>query len=109
MSLYSEYLLEHSGDEIIETEAGFATYRFLNEEQVYIVDIYVRPYARKSRAASSMADTIVEIAKKRGCKELIGTVVPVAKNSTESLKVLLGYGMKLSGIDGNMVVFKKGI
>lgn len=109
MSLYSEYLKEKTDDEILELEAGFATYRFLNEKQVYIVDIYVREYARKTRIASAMADSIVKIAKKRGCTELIGTVVPSMKNSTDSLKVLLGYGMSLKGIEGNMVLFGKDI
>ena len=109
MSLYSEYVREHSDDEVIETEVGFGRYRFLNQTQVYIVDIYVRPDRRKSGAASAIADNIVELAKLRGCTELLGTVVPSAKNSTASLRVLLGYGMNLHAIEGNMVVFRKAI
>lgn len=107
--MYAEYLRERTADEIMETEQGFVTYRFLNEKQVYIVDLYVRPDFRKSGTASAMADAIVELAKQRGCTELLGTVVPAAKNSADSMKILLAYGMKPHGIEGNMVVFMKEI
>ncbi len=111
MSMHSEYLKEHHGDEVVEIEdCGFATYRYLNDRKsVYIVDIYVRPDFRKSNLASMMADQIVEKAKKEGATELLGSVVPTAKNSTDSLKVLLAYGMNLksSGID--LIIFSKEI
>ncbi len=110
MSLYAEYLKEKSNDEIIENERGFASYRYLNEgKSVYIVDIYIVLNARKTGAASAMADLIVNEAKKKGCIELLGTVVPSSKNSTDSLKVLLGYGMSLQSSSQDLVVFRKDI
>ena len=110
MSMYASYIREHRNDEIIETEHGFVTYRYLNEgKTVYIVDIFVMRDFRKTKEASNMADAVVEKAKALGAKELIGTVVPTAKNSTDSLKVLLAYGMELSHIAEGMVVFRKDI
>lgn len=109
MSLYSDYIKEHRNDECIESDKGFCTYRYLNENQVYIIDIYISPDHRKSKEASKMADLVVTRAKRRGCKQLIGSVVPTAKNSTDSLRVLLGYGMNLTGIEGNMIIFSKDI
>ncbi len=109
MNLYAQYLKEHHGDELICSEVGFATYRYLGEDTVYIVDIYVVPEFRKTKEASVMADNIVEIAKKRGCTKLLGTVVPAAKDSTDSVNILLRYGMRLSHIDGGLVVFRKDI
>ena len=109
MSLYGDYIKEHRGDEIVETADGFATYRFLNDKQVYIVDIYVKPEARQTSAASDMADTIVLAAKLRGCTELLGTVVPSAQGSTISLKVLLGYKMTLQSSSNDLIIFKKDI
>lgn len=108
--MYLDYLRERLGDESVVRDEGFATYRFLDDNctpSVYIVDIYVRPDFRKTSIASEMADQIVEISKKMGCRRLIGTVVPNAKRSTESLKVLLGYGMELYYSKDNLVVFKK--
>jgi GNAT superfamily N-acetyltransferase len=107
MSFYANYLREKTNDEILETDKGFATYRFLNEKQVYIVDLYILPDFRQTKAASAIADHIVGVAKSRGCTELIGTVVPSTKNSTDSLRVLLGYGMKLDSSTNDLIVFKK--
>lgn len=109
MSLYADYIKEHRNDGCIESDKGFCTYRFLNEKQVYIVDIYVVPSQRKSREASLMADLVVKTAKDKGCTQLLGTVVPTAKNSTESLKVLLGYGMELDSSSNDMIIMKKDI
>ncbi len=109
MSLYAQYILEHRGDEIIENEYGFATYRYLNNDTVYIVDIYIVPEYRKSNKASVIADEVVRAAKLRGCVKLLGTVTPTAKNSTVSLKVLLGYGMTLQSSSADCIIFEKDI
>ena len=105
--MYADYLLEHHGDHLYKIDQGFAIYRFLNEKQVYIVDIYVKPEFRKTGIASTIADDIGAISKLRGCSEMLGTVVPSAKNSTASLKVLLGYGMKLQSSSNDLIVFIK--
>lgn len=112
MSVYGDYIKERLNDEIIERDEGFATYRYLDHDgisSVYIVDIYVRPDFRKTKVASEMADSIVEKAMTRGCKRLLGTVVPSASRSTDSLKVLIGYGMDLISSAQDMIVFKKEI
>ena len=109
-SLYAQYLAERTEDSIIETEVGFASYRYLNQgKSVYIVDIYVSPKQRKEGLASLMADKVASIAKEKGCTELLGSVVPSAKGSTTSLKVLLGYGMTLLSASNDFIVFRKDI
>lgn len=110
MSMYADYLKEHRGDEIVENDTGFATYRYLNEgKTVYIIDIYVRPDFRRHHAASALADEIVRVAKSQGAVELLGTVVPSLKSSTDSLKTLLGYGMTLGSSSNDLLVFRKDI
>lgn len=109
MNLYAQYLKEHHGDDIVVSEHGFATYRYLGADTVYIVDIFILPEFRKTGEAAAIADQIIEIAKTKGCTKLLGTVVPAAKNSTDSVNVLLRYGMSLSHIDGGLVVFRKEI
>lgn len=109
MSLYADYLRERTNDEIIETDQGFATYRFIDPNTVYIVDVYIKPEFRKHGAASNISDTIVEVAKKRGCTKLIGTVVPSTKGSTISLKALLGYGMELESAGADFIIMRKAI
>lgn len=112
MSMYAEYVRERLGDSILEREDGFATYRYLDKDGkkcVYIVDIYVRAASRKGRVASEMADCIVALAKLQGCTILLGTVMPTAIGSTDSLKVLLGYGMSIHSCKENLIVFEKEI
>jgi len=110
MSLFSEYVKERLGDEIIEHEDAFATFRFIedgNISSVYIVDIYVRPHFRNAKVASSLADEITKIAKERGCKRMIGTVASNAKNATQSIMVLIGYGMDFYKSTNEGLIFKK--
>lgn len=110
MSLYADYITERTNDRIIEGPHGFVSYRFIDDgKTVYIVDIFVVPEARKALNASHLADMVVSEAKEKGCTTLLGTVVPSTKNSTASLKVLLGYGMELQSASADLIVFRKEI
>lgn len=109
MSYYAEYLKERLGDEIIENEHGFVVFRYLNDQTVYIVDIFIAHKHREMNNASLLANEVIKIAKQRGCTILIGSVVPTTKNSTISLKVLLGYGMTLQSASQDFITFKKDI
>lgn len=107
-SLYAAYCRERGIDKIVEEDHGFATYRYLNDgKTVYIVDIYVAPFYRGQHVATHLADLIVAEARAAGAKELLGTVVPHAKGSTESMLVLVAYGMKLHTVENGLVVFRK--
>lgn len=109
-SLYAEYLRERTDDEIIETDKGFLSYRFLNDgKSVYIIDVYIRPEFRQQGMAAKMADMVAEIARERGALEMLGSVSPIAKTSTDSLKVLLAYGMRLQSSSENLIILRKGI
>lgn len=109
MSLYAEYLKSRTEDQILEADHGFATYRFLDDGSVYILDIYVRPEFRKTGLARGLADQIKEIARLKGCLKMVGSVVPSAKGSTESLSVLIAYGMRLDSSTNNFILFSKEI
>lgn len=109
MSLYANYLREKTSDQIIENETGFITYRKIDEKTMYILDVYVLPDFRQTGAAKAMADIVVEAAQKMGCTKLLGSIVPSNKNSTDSLKVLLAYGMSLESSALDFIVFSKGI
>lgn len=107
MSMWANYLREKTEDLIRETDQGFATYRYIDDKTVYIVDLYVKPDFRQTNVASEIADSIVSEAKHKGCNKLLGSVVPSNKNSTISLKVLLGYGMTLKSSTNDFIVFEK--
>lgn len=109
LTLYSRYITEKTDDLILETETAFVTYSYPDEKTVYIKDIYVHPDYRKSYMASNIADEVVAIAKSKGCTKVIGSIVPTTKNSTDSVKVLLAYGMKLDSSTNNFILFSKEI
>ncbi len=108
MSHYGDYIMERTDDLLLEQDDGFVHYRFLDDgETVYIVDIFVPKHCRGGRVATQLADLVCDEARRRGFKTLMGTVMPSAKNSTISLKVLLGYGMRLASAGPDAIFFRK--
>lgn len=108
MSLYADYLRERTKDLILEDEGGFATYRYMDDlKTVYIVDIYTVPAARREGHAATLADLIAKKARAVGCTHMIGTVAPSTNGSTDSLKVLLAYGMTLFEARPDCIIMRK--
>ncbi len=108
VSHYADYLKEKTADLIIEDESGFASYRWINEgKSVYIVDIYIIPEYRRKGVAALFADRIAAEAKERGCTDMIGSVIPSNKGSSESLDVLRSYGMELVSSAQDVIYFRK--
>ncbi len=106
MSLFAKYIEELAGKEIIEDELGFATFYQVNDG-MYIEDIFVLPYARKSGHASLYADKIAVIAQERGLKKLYGSIKPSNKTSTEAMKTLLAYGFRIDSSAMNAIALVK--
>lgn len=106
MSLYAQYIKEREQREILEDEQGFATY-VIEGNECYIQDIFTVQEARKKGHAAKLADQISEIAKKRGAKYLTGSVDPSLDNATDSMKVLLAYGMRVHSMQPPLVFFIK--
>lgn len=100
------YIKERENVEVLETTEGFATYS-IKQPECYIKDIYVKPEFRQKHIASKLADKISVLAREMGCKYLTGSVSPITNNSTESLKVLLGYGFRLHSSQHNIIYFIK--
>ena len=100
------YMKEREGLDVIENEFGFCAY-IISGDECYIKELFIYQDFRHLKKASGLADRVAEIAKTKGCKFLTGTVCPRANNSTESLLVLLGYGMKLIDSNVNLIIFKK--
>lgn len=106
MTLFAEYIKERLNKEIIEDERGFATYLFM-DDGVYVEDIFVKKEYRDTGVAKEMLDKISMIAKDKGCKKIIGTVVPSTAGSTHSLQAAFAYGFKLDSSRQNLIVYIK--
>lgn len=109
LSHYGQYLKERTGRGIVETEDGFATFEYVNDEVVYIIDLFVVPEKRNMRVAAGLADQIVEAAVKDGKKHLLGSIDATAKGAETSAKVLEAYGMKVYKVAEPMIFYIKEI
>lgn len=108
-SNYAAYILEKTNKSIIETDAGFITYGFPDPKTCYIEDLFVKPEFRKQHSATDLANEVTVIAKERGCQRLVGSVVPSTKNSTDSIRVLLAFGMNVLSSANDIIFFSKDI
>ena len=108
MSLYKQYVEELTEDFILETEKGFLTYS-IQPEHVYLKDIYVLPEYRRAQEAWKMIDEVVAIAKEKGIKRLLGSVIPTNKDATVSMKAHLAYGFKIDSCAVNFILMSKEI
>lgn len=109
MSLYAEYIQEREEKEIIESDKGFATFKTFDNGECYLQDLYVIPSERQTGLATQMTDKIVDIARERGCKLLVGSVCVDDKYATRNMKVFLSYGMQIYKNTGSMIFLKKDI
>ena len=94
--------------DVLETDEGFAVY-IISDQVCYIKEIYIKPECRTQKKASDIANSIEAIARENGCLKLLGTVIPSAKTSTASLKVLLAYGFRLQSSQNDLIWFEKDI
>lgn len=108
-SMYGQYIKERLGRGILETDKGFVTFEYPTSEIVYIIDIFILPEYRKQHSASVLADQVCLEAKKNGAKQVMGSVDISTKSASDSLKVLLAYGMKPYRTAGNAVYLIKDI
>lgn len=108
IDLYAAYLEELGVKKLYRNDKGFALYSFA-ENYLYIEEIFILPEYRGKKEFSILCDSLTEIAKQKGCKRLLGSVVPTINNSTRSLGMLLSYGAKLVSATNNFIVFEKEI
>jgi hypothetical protein len=107
LNLYAQYIKEREDREIIVLEHGFATYKKLNPETYYLVDMFVEKVYRRTNIAWDLNNIICDIAKKDGALNIITSICTDAAGVTESMAVILAGGFKYSSTSGNMLYFIK--
>lgn len=106
MSDYCDYVKEREGRDILEKDYGFATYVYF-DETCYIIDVYIKPEARKKGSAYFICEEISAMARDRGCKYLLTSVDPKTNGTTASLYAILSYNFKLLSMDDKLIFFRK--
>ncbi len=109
-SLYAKYIAEREGKLILETDEGFATYKFFEKlSTVYIEEVFVLPEFRQTGIGAAFVDKISEIAQDAGYEKLLTSVCPAAKDSTTSLKAVLACGFELDSLSESLIYLSKPI
>lgn len=104
MNHFIDYIREREGREVYQTLEGFITYEMIDENTVYLVDIYVATQFRNKNIATQLADYVVELT---NAKVVMGSIDPNIPSAHTSLLVLLAYGMKLDRYENGLLLFKK--
>jgi GNAT superfamily N-acetyltransferase len=108
-SLFAQYKEEREGKRVLEGDGFFVVYSIKPKSFCYLEDIFIVPDKRGSGLARDILGWIINIAKENDCKKIMGSVVPSANGSTESLKKMLHYGFKLSDSRDGIVFLAKDI
>lgn len=108
MSLYSRYADEHLGWKTIEVDDGFITYA-LQPPEASIEAFYVKPEARGTLLAKSLADQVFKIAADHGCTVMWAKIQPGTGGAEHAMRTNLHYGFKIAGTRGNDIILMKKI
>lgn len=109
MYQYKQYLEEtYMGESchIDPDNRGWASYK-IDGEECYINHCYLHPDFRGKTLMSEICKPIEEIAKKRGCKFMSGTVDINSKNKEKSIRMMITDGYKLHSAENNIIVLIK--
>ena len=109
MNLFAKYLEEREGVKVISSDVGFATYKQVDNETVYLINIFVEKEHRRKGIASQLSLQVQIEAERLGCTKLLGSVDITTNGVTNSLKAVLGDGFEFSHGIGNVLYFIKNI
>ena len=107
-SLYSQYLREREGADLIEFSWGFAVYK-MAKDHVYLQDIYVVPEERQNGRGVELMNLVADEARKQGVKTMYGSVAPSTQFSDVMIKIMMGLGFKLHSSQNDLIYLKKDI
>ena len=109
MELYAQYIKERENMSLVHVEHGFATYKKIDADTYYLVDIFVEKGFRRNGIASSLSESVKQIALNDGAKRLLGSVDITSNGVTESMQAILSDGFRYSHSAGNGIFFLKEI
>jgi predicted GNAT superfamily acetyltransferase len=108
-SLFAQYINERLGKFCIENEHGFCVVKYFYPDFVYIEDVYVRPESRHQQWPRKFEQMVIEDAKSKGYKRLVGSVMIKATGAERSCRMMLESDYKFDSLVGTTIYFTKEI
>lgn len=103
-----DYVREREGAAFYITDYGFIKY-VIDKDTIYMQEIYVAPEHRHGNLSGEMANELINWAKTRGCKKMLGSCVPSTNNAHKSMVLMIAFGMKLHMAMADKIFFIKEI
>lgn len=99
MKLYADYMKERENVEVLYTDECFLSYKFLDDETVFICDIYSKPSVRGNGKMLELGNNFITDMKEKGVKTIYGTTVTTTNGWENSDRLLRKFGAIYSGKD----------
>jgi len=108
LSIYADYMKEVYNKEVIESANFLIVYSF-NEEVFYLEDFYIRSEFRDKGFGKELMETIISMAKVKGCKKLLGSVSLLCNYKDENMAKFLKFGFKIQSLGSDIIFLIKDI
>ncbi len=111
-SMIADYKLEFEDVHTIFNKAGFANYKFENEHEIYVQEVYVKPAFRGNKEAATLTDNCIIHAQelKGNAIKNVYTTVAIGGNTIDlSIRAITAYGFKILKADSKLIYFYKEI
>lgn len=112
MSLYSEYVKEREGSQVVEKDWGFFEFKILKDNNgatfIYIISAFISLEHRDNRVyPKSLHELMEKTAKSNKCKYAMAQVDLSTNTATDALHFHFHCGMKLHNVVKNIIYTKK--
>ncbi len=107
--MWSDYLREEEGCETLETDYGFCSYTFSNEE-FFCAHLYIKPEFRRRGKGVDFGVEIEKHAREIGAKVMTGNIWFNKKNKkrfVEKLRIFEAFGFTIDSVQENVVTVIK--
>ena len=105
---FPAYLKEYQGQEYLETDFGFVTYKIIPETQtIFAPTVFVDKAYRKGGYGRDLMDEVSDIGRDADCRVLLGMVQMDYKGKETSLMAALSYGMKIVSSSATEIYLSK--
>lgn len=109
MNLYKQWLKEYKNKDTLDSEHGFIIYSKLNNEVIYLEDMFIKPESRNQKHSLDLANKLVTLAKEQGFVQLITSLDPKTPMFERSYNNAINFGFKISHVHGSLIILKKDI
>lgn len=109
MDLLEQYYAETFDKKFHKDGKGIIVYSHVNDEAVYLEDMFLPKEHRAQKNGWNLIDTFVEKVKEENYKRVITSINTNIKTVTRSMAVILRYGFEYTETNGHMIYFSKEI